>query len=150
MNARTRWVRAPQTRLPTGDAGSSTAELTLVTPLLVMFLLLVVLCGRLVSARIDLDAAASAAARAASLARTETAARSQAESVAMETLSARGLTCHDAEITVSGGFTPGGAVTVEVSCRVYLEDLVLLDVPGSQTVSATATSPIDQWRGAGS
>ena len=44
-----------------GDAGSSTTEATLITPLLVAVLLLLVLCGRLVSAKLDLQAAASAA-----------------------------------------------------------------------------------------
>ena len=47
----------------------------------------------------------------------------------------------------TGGLRPGGAVTVTVSCRVRLADLVLLGVPGSRVVESTATSPVDQWRG---
>ena len=131
-----------------GDAGSSTAEMALVTPLLVMILLFVVLCGRLVAAQMDLDAAASSGARAGSIARTEAAAKAEAERTARDTLAARGVTCQQATVTVStSGLRPGGAVTVTVSCVVPLADLLLLGVPGSRTVSATATSPVDQWRG---
>lgn len=151
MIARTRRVGALAGRVrrvaATGDTGSSTAELALITPLLVMFLLLVVLCGRLVSAQIDLDAAASAGARAASIARTETAARTGAQRAALDTLTARGATCQNATVTLTGSLAPGGAVTVRVSCQVPLGDLVLLDIPGSRTVEGQATSPVDQWRG---
>ncbi|WP_433615341.1 TadE/TadG family type IV pilus assembly protein [Dactylosporangium sp. CA-139114] len=130
------------------DAGSSTAEVALVTPLLVAVLLFVVLCGRLVSAQMDLDAAASAAARAGSIARTESTARADAERTARDTLAARGVTCQQATVSVSTSkLRPGGAVTVTVSCTVPLSDLVLLGVPGSRTVQATATSPVDTWRG---
>jgi Flp pilus assembly protein TadG len=132
----------------TSDAGSSTAEAALVAPLLIAVLLFLVLCGRLVSAQMDLDAAASAAARAASLARSDGAARAEADRTARDTLAARGVTCQQVTVSVStGGLKPGGAVTVTVSCTVPLADLALLSVPGSRTVQATATSPIDVWRG---
>lgn len=130
------------------DAGSSTAEAAVVTPLLVGVLLFVVLCGRLVSAQMDLDAAASAAARAASIARTDPAAHADADRTARDTLTARGATCRQAAVTVStGGLRPGGVVTVSVSCVVPLSDLTMLGVPGSRTVRASASSPIDTWRG---
>jgi Flp pilus assembly protein TadG len=130
------------------DAGSSTAQAVLVTPLLVAVLMFVVLCGRLVSAQIDLQAAASAAARSASIARSEPAARAEADRTARDTLAARGVTCQQVTVTVStGGLRPGGAVTVTVACTVPLADLALLAVPGSRTVQASATSPVDVWRG---
>lgn len=131
----------------TGDTGSATAELVLLTPLLVMILLFVVLCGRLTSAQLDVDAAASAAARAASLARTNPTARTAAEHTALDTLASRGVTCQDATITMTGTLTPGSAITIRVSCQVPLTDLTLLTVPGHRHVEAEATSPIDQWRG---
>lgn len=131
-----------------GDAGSSTAEAALLTPLLVAVLLLVVLCGRLVTAKMDLQAAASAAARSASIARSEPAALAGADRTARETLAARGVICQQVSVSVStGGLAPGGAVTVTVACTVPLADLALLAVPGSRTVEATATSPVDMWRG---
>ncbi|GAB1641514.1 TadE/TadG family type IV pilus assembly protein [Krasilnikovia sp. MM14-A1259] len=129
------------------DAGASTAEMALVTPLLVALLLFVVMCGRLVSAQIDLDAAASSGARTASITRGGNA-TAQAERTARDTLAARGVTCRNATVSVSGNQQPGGAVTVRVACRVPLSDLILLGVPGSRVVEASATSPVDQWRGA--
>jgi Flp pilus assembly protein TadG len=130
-----------------GDTGSSTAEAVLLTPLFVAVLLLVVLCGRLVTAKMDLQAAASAAARSASIARSDTAARAEADRTARDTLAARGITCQQISVTVAtGGLRPGGAVTVTVACTVPLADLALLAVPGSRTVQATATSPVDVWR----
>jgi Flp pilus assembly protein TadG len=135
-------------RLAASDTGSSTAELALATPVLMAVLLFLVLCGRLVSARMDLDAAASSGARSGSIARSEATARAEAERTARETLAARGVTCRNATVSVNtGGLRPGGAVSVTVSCTVPLSDLLLLGVPGSRTVSATATSPVDQWRG---
>ncbi|TCB91637.1 pilus assembly protein [Micromonospora zingiberis] len=136
-------------RLADDDRGASTAEAALATPLLVAMMLFVVLCGRLVTAQMDLDAAASAAARSASLARTDAAARAEADRTARETLAGRGVvTCQQVTVTVTtGGLQPGGAVTVTVACTVPLSDLALLSVPGTRTVTATATSPIDVWRG---
>lgn len=130
------------------DAGASTAEMALLTPLLIMLLLLVVMCGRLVAAQIDVDAAASSGARSGSIARSNGAAVAGAERTARDTLAARGVICQDITVSVdTGGLRPGGAVTVTVSCRVRLADLVLLGVPGSRVVESTATSPVDQWRG---
>ena len=52
-----------------GETGSAAVELTLLTPLFVLFLLLVVAAGRMATARADVDGAARDAARAASDAR---------------------------------------------------------------------------------
>lgn len=131
-----------------GDHGSSTVELVLITPLLVGILLFVVLCGRLVSVQLDLDAAAHAAARAGSLARTVPAATANARQAASDTLAARTTTCNDLAVSVNtGGLQPGGVVTVTVSCKVPLADLALIAVPGSRTVTSSAVSPIDRFRG---
>lgn len=139
-----RWHRLAAT----ADAGSSTAEALIGIVSLVAVLMFIVMCGRLVSAQIDLDAAASAAARAGSLARSDGAARADADSAARETLADRGVTCRQVAVSVNtGGLRPGGAVTATVTCSVPLSDLGLLLVPGSRTVQATSTSPIDQWRG---
>jgi Flp pilus assembly protein TadG len=151
MRTRLRWICRMWTQLrsqSSGDAGSSTAELAVATPLLVMVLLFAVLCARLASTQMDLQAAAGSGARSASIARTQTAARADAERAARDTLAARGLTCRDAAVSVEpGALRPGGAATVTVSCTVPFSDLLLLGVPGSRTVSATATSPIDRYRG---
>jgi len=139
-----RWTRLRRT----GDAGSATVEFVILAPLLVALVLFVALCGRLVTAQLDLDAAAHGAARAASIDRTIPAATADARQTALDTLTARGITCGAPTVTVNtDNLRPGGAVTVTVSCRVPLADLTLIGVRGTRTVTATSTSPIDVWRG---
>ena len=91
----------------TGDAGSSTAELALITPLLVMFLLLVVLCGRLVSAQIDLDAAASAASSGRVPRPHRDRRPDRGRSAALDTLSGRGADLPDADRDAQRRLHPG-------------------------------------------
>jgi Flp pilus assembly protein TadG len=123
-------------------------ELVLLTPLLIVVALFVVLCGRLVSAQLDVDAAAHAAARAASLARSPAGAVRDAKLVAGQTLGARSLACRSLTVTVdTRGFRPGGQVDVTVMCVVDLSQLALLAVPGSRAVSAHVVAPIDAYRG---
>lgn len=139
-----RWARLVEG----GNRGSATIEITLAAPVLVGFLLFVVLCGRLVSVQLDVDAAAHAAARAASLSRTVPAARTQARTMATQTLGERHVSCLHPAINIdTDNLTPGGTVTVTIACTVPMADLVGLGVPGSRNVSATAVSPIDVWRG---
>jgi Flp pilus assembly protein TadG len=137
-------ARSPQSR----ERGSAAAELVLVTPFLVLLLLFAVAAGRLVQARLDVDSAAQQAARAASLARTPAAASAQATQVAQAALAGQSVTCDPAVITPdTGDFTPGGGVAVTVSCTVHLSDLSLLHIPGSETITATFTAPVDTYRG---
>lgn len=136
------------TRLPARDRGSVAAELTLVTPLLLLLMLLfVVLCGRLAGARLRLDDAAHQAARAASAARTVTAAQTDARATAESALTAAGVTCRELVVTVdTAGLRPGSTVTATVTCTVGLDDLSLLAVPGATRLTATFTSPVDVLR----
>ena len=135
-------------RPPYRERGSAAAELVLVTPLLILFLLLAVAAGRLVQGRLDVDSAAQQAARAASLARTPQAASAQATQVAQAALAGQSVSCDPAVITPDlGDFTPGGEVTVTVTCTVRLSDLSLLHIPGSETITAAFTSPVDTYRG---
>jgi Flp pilus assembly protein TadG len=134
-----------------GDKGSATVEFVILVPLLIALVLFVALCGRLVTAQLDLDAAAHGAARAASIDRTVPAATADARQAALDTLTARGVTCGDPMVNVNtDNLRPGGVVTVTVSCAVPLGDLTLLGVGGSRTVTATSSSPIDVWRGGAS
>ena len=139
-----RRARRPQSR----ERGSAAAELVLVTPFLFLLLLFAVAAGRLVQGKLDVDSAAQQAARAASEARTPAAASAQAQQVAQAALAGQSVTCDPAVITPElGDFTPGGEVTVTVSCTVHLSGLGLLRIPGSETITASASSPIDVYRG---
>jgi Flp pilus assembly protein TadG len=144
----------PYSRLPwrcpreERDRGAVTLELVLSLPVWVALLLFVILCGRLVTAQLDVDAAAHNAARAASLARSNPAAVRDARTAAEQALTDRKITCRDLTVSVdTGGLRPGTPVQVDVSCTASLSDLGLLGVPGTRTVTATSTSPVDTWRG---
>ena len=137
-------ARSPQSR----ERGSAAAELVLVTPFLFLLLLFAVAAGRLVQGKLDVDSAAQQAARAASLARTPQAASAQAQQVAQAALAGQSVSCNPAVITPdTGDFVPGGEVTVTVTCTARLSDLSLLHVPGTETITATFTAPIDTYRG---
>jgi Flp pilus assembly protein TadG len=141
-------ARPHASRRSSRERGSAAAELVLVTPLLILFLLFAVAAGRLVQGRLDVDSAAQQAARAASEARTPQAAAAQAQQVAQAALAGQPVSCDPAVITPDlGDFVPGGEVTVTVTCTVRLSDLSLLHVPGSETITATFTSPVDTYRG---
>ena len=129
------------------EHGSATAELVILTPLFILFLLFVVALGRLAGARIDVDGAAAQAARAASIARNPATAMTTAQQTAASALSSQHITC--AHLTVSvdtANFTPGGSVAVTVSCSVNLTGLTGLQLPAAETVTNRAVSPIDRYR----
>jgi Flp pilus assembly protein TadG len=130
------------------ERGSVTLELVLVTPLLVMLLLLAVGAGRLVTARADIDSTARAAARAASIRRDPGSATLAARQMAVATLAERHLTCRQLDLTTdTRTFHAGGWVIVQVSCNVDLSQLSLLRLPGSLTIRARFTEPLDTFRG---
>jgi Flp pilus assembly protein TadG len=151
--ARARHPRTPNedSSGPTGDGGrergSVTAELVLLTPLLIALLLLMVLLGRLVSARLQVDSAASQAARAASLARDPTSAAAAGQQTATGTLTGARRTCTHLQVTVdTTHFAPAGYVAVTVTCTVDLADLSGLRLPASTTVTSRFVEPVDAYR----
>lgn len=134
-------------RLRSDEAGSVTAELVLLTPLLILLLLFVVALGRLAGARLDVEGAAAQAARAASIASDPSSAVAMARQTASAALGSDDVTC--GELTVStdtAQFAPGGSVAVTVTCVVGLSDLTGLRLPASESVTSTATSVIDTYR----
>ena len=129
------------------ETGSVATELVLLTPLLIVFLLFVVALGRLSGARLDVDGAAAQAARAASIAQDPTTASTAAQQTATAALGSEHVTCAQLNVTTNTTqFSPGGSVSVTVTCVVGLSDLSGLRLPASQTVTSTATSVIDTYR----
>lgn len=129
------------------ERGSATAELVILTPLLILFLLFVVALGRLAGARIDVDGAAAQAARAASIARSPALATAVAQQTASTALSSQHVTCAHLAVSVdTADFTPGGSVAVTVSCGVDLADLTGLHLPGSDAVTSHFVAPLDRYR----
>ncbi|WP_434450165.1 TadE/TadG family type IV pilus assembly protein [Lentzea sp. E54] len=130
------------------DRGSASAEVVLLTPVLVLLLVFVaVVVHRGVDARLRLNDTAHQAARAASIERTGVRAAAQARSTAAVALTAAGITCQSMAVdTDTGGLRPGGTVSVTVTCGVDFGDAVLLGVPGGKRLSATAIEPVDTYR----
>ncbi|MGY3341001.1 Flp pilus assembly protein TadG [Streptomyces filamentosus] len=145
---------APAGRLR-GDRGDVAIEAVVVVPLLLALALLVIAGARLSLAGQTVDAAAQAAARAASLERTPAAGQSAAQQAAAAVLAQDDQPCTSSSVraATSGLDTALGdtsTVTVTVSCRVPIGDLLLLGGgPGVRTMTASFTSVVDTYRGRG-
>ena len=138
------------TQLAHDEHGSATAELVILTPLLILLLLFVVALGRLAGAHIDVDGAAAQAARAASIARNPAVAAVSAQQTASSALSSQHITCAHLDVSVdTSDFVPGGSVAVSVSCAVNLSDLTGLHLPVTETVANRFVEPIDAYRSIG-
>ncbi len=131
-------------------AGSAALELVVLAPVLLFLLGLVIAAGRTSIADGSVAAAARDAARQASISLTPAAAQAAAFSSATQALSQDGLDCHPVVTVDTTGFgVPVGepaTVTATVTCRVRLSDLVVPGLPGSKTLTATFTSPLDPYR----
>ena len=131
------------------ERGSASVELVLVTPLLVLLMLVAVALGRLVDARLVVGDAAHQAARAASLARTESDAQAEARRSATTALRAAGATCARLTVDVAtGSLQPGQSASVQVTCVADLGGLTRTGMPCTVAVASTAYSPIDTFRSA--
>lgn len=129
------------------EDGSLSAELVLVTPVLVMLLLFVVFAGRLGQAAADVRQAAATAAREASLHAAPDAAAAAARLMAEENLTASGVDCAAVDVDVNTStFVPSGTVGVTVRCRIDLADITFTGIPGTRVLSAEAVEVLDTYR----
>jgi Flp pilus assembly protein TadG len=127
-------------------------ETAVLAPVLIALLLLMVAFGRVVDADGAVDGAARAAARAASLERDAGSAQSRAQAAADQSLLGEGIACRASSVAVdtSGYALEVGAdatVTATIACTAALSDIGLPGLPGSKTLTASWTSPIDTYRG---
>lgn len=127
--------------------GSAAAELVLISPLLILFVLFLVGLGRLAHAHALVGDAAAQAARAATLQYLSPGqAAATAQQTATDALASAGLACASENITVdTAGDHPGGSITVTLQCRVDLSTVTAAGFPGSDSLSATFTSPVDAY-----
>ena len=134
-------------RRTAGDRGTIAVEIAVLAPAFIFLLLLVIYAGRVSAAETDVTRAASAAARAASLRQHPTDATRDAQATAAANLAASGVACPDLSTDVdTGDFSPGGTVTVTVTCHAPMSDLALLGLPGTRTFTATSVEVIDRYR----
>jgi len=134
-----------------GDAGNAALELVILAPVILFLLGLVIAAGRTSVAQGSVAAAARDAARQASISLTPAAAQTAALSSAQAALGQDGLNCDPVvRVNVSGFGVPVGepaSVRATVICRVSLSNLLVPGMPGSRTLRATFTSPLDPFRG---
>ncbi|MFC0531347.1 TadE family protein [Phytohabitans kaempferiae] len=127
------------------DHGSVAVEVALGIPILVLVLLIAAAGLTMARAALDVDTTAAAAARAASLTRDPASAHAAAQHSAAANLAAR---CDHLTVTVdTSRFARGGSVTVTVACTVAARRLTGTGITGRTTHVATATSPVDFYRG---
>lgn len=125
------------------DRGSLSVELAILAPLVGILLACVVLVGRVQISRADLEGAARSAARDLSIARDPYAALGDVQRNVEATLRVGSPTCR------SMSFTPeirAAEVSVTLACIVDLQAAAVLPVPGTMTLTASATEIIDIHR----
>lgn len=126
-------------------------EAAIGVPAFGLFIAVIILGGRVEIAKQSVEAAAYEAARAASIERTQSEAISSGKSAASSSLNDQGLQCASISVTVNAaGFNaPLGTtaqVTATVTCKVDVADLAIPGLPGTRTITATASSPVDAYR----
>lgn len=138
-------------RAPGRQRGSMAVEFVIVVPAFLLLLLLVAAGGDWVSAAGQVGAAASDAARAASLARNWSDATSVARSAAGEDLTG---TCTDGgpqttpvplPSTAAADFGNATGIQVTVTCTVNLQAFSVVGLPVTATFTRSAVAPLDQF-----
>jgi Flp pilus assembly protein TadG len=125
------------------ERGSMAVEMVILTVPLVVILVFLAALGRFSDGRNQVDEAARDAAREASTYLTPPVATAQGDQVADAELSG---VCAHPDITIdTSQLHPGGQVTATVRCNVPVGDLLLLKLPGTDTVTATSSAVVDTY-----
>ncbi|MFE3770884.1 hypothetical protein [Streptomyces sp. NPDC059122] len=132
------------------DQGSYTLETVICVAVLIPFLGLLAAYGLAGVFDSSVDNAANSAARAASQAIDADAAQTRGRAAAEAALRQDDRNCTSRSISINtAGFSapPGQAasVTATVTCTIPLSQLSVPGLPGSKTLTATATSAVDQY-----
>jgi len=137
------WLRDPR-----DERGYTAVELLAMTTVMVGFIVTVVGGGRFVDAKSQVDDAAYAAARAASLELNVEAGQIAGRKAAEDSLADRGKACTQLTVSFAGtDFRTSGHVKVQVTCQADLSDVVGFGLPGAKDfTSTTAVVPIEQYR----
>ncbi|WFF02355.1 TadE/TadG family type IV pilus assembly protein [Micromonospora sp. WMMD964] len=149
----------------TAERGSVSIEVAVLAPAFIALMVLAGVVGRTALAAEAVEAAVHDAARAASISRNSTAAKTAAREAAQKQLDWHGLACaNDLDPTFTGSVagkatsfdgafasTVGqdATVTVEIVCLVSFDDIslgILPGMPGGKQITANFTSPLDRYR----
>jgi hypothetical protein len=125
--------------------------MAILAPIGILVLAMLVVGARISLAGDRISGVAGIAARDASLARSATAAQQAANAAATAALSQANLHCTNVQVHLdtSGFSLPAGtaaSVRVNVTCTVDLSDIGAPGLPGTKTLTDTATSPLDPAR----
>jgi Flp pilus assembly protein TadG len=125
------------------DRGSAAAQLAVLLPVFVLFYGLVTYSGRSATAQASTEGAARWAARTISIARDPSSAVGDAEADAAATLEVGSRACQAMAFSAA---VSDSEVTVTISCEVDVSELMLLPIPGTRAIEATATEVRDRYR----
>ena len=131
------------------DAGSTTLEVAILTPALILVLGAMIVVGRVQLAAGAVEHAAAVAAREASRARTTSVATAAAQSAVDRELAATDCSASSVTVDATGISAPIGqsaTVSVTVRCVIDLSDLAIPVLPGTRTLTGSAISSVDTWR----
>ncbi|HEU0131857.1 MAG TPA: hypothetical protein VFQ85_12785 [Mycobacteriales bacterium] len=135
------------TRSRSRDNGSITLEAAVLAVPAIVIALVMAVFGGLVRARLDVDAAAQDAARAATRATTHGDAQRAAHDAAAATLADRSLDCTALTINTDlTDFRPGGTVSVSITCLTESSSITVPGLNTARTFRATAVAPVDRYR----
>jgi Flp pilus assembly protein TadG len=137
-------------RRPAAEDGNAALELVILAPILLGLLGLVIAAGRTTIAQASVDAAARDAARQASISLNPAAAQAAGQASARAALRRDGVDCAPVVVIDTSQFAipPGqpATVTATIGCTVSLASLALPGLPGSASLQASFTSPLDIYR----
>ncbi|NWL10370.1 hypothetical protein DM793_03505 [Paenarthrobacter nitroguajacolicus] len=133
------------------EEGSSSVSFVIIAPAIVLVIGFLIFAGRVSVAGNVVESSAAAAARDASLARTEAGARANASEAALRVMTQQGVNCSslNVDIDTSGLRVPlgeVGTVKATVTCQANLSDIGIPGIPGTKTLTSTASSPVDAFR----
>lgn len=134
-----------------GEAGAVTLEAAILSIGMIGLLILLIGAARIGLAQQSVTAAAAAAARGASLASDSSSANTAAQQMAATSLADSSVTCASTDVTVNAaGLNAAlgqiGRVTVTVRCIVSNSSAAVIGMPGTTTLSATSSSPVDAYK----
>lgn len=130
------------------DRGSTVVEL----PILVVVFMVLLWLGyggiRLTAVRGDVQAASWAAARAASGSYSAAAGAAEARLVANDMLAShQSQRCASVKVATTGSWSPGGQVSVTVTCVVSMAEVTGVGFAGTKSFRATASEQVEAVRG---
>lgn len=133
------------------ERGSVTLETAILALPMIALLVLVGAAMQFGGAQQSVTGAAAAAAREASYASTTRDANIAAQSMADLSLRNSSTNCVSTDVTVDAtgvevALGTTGQVTVTVRCTVTYSDAALVGLPGTTTLVATSTAPVDAYR----